>query len=478
MHQYTVNFSSIAIGTDMADWRPDLSTSDKPRYLAIADAIADDIGAGRLVIGDRLPPQRKLAKRLDLDFTTVARGYVEAQKRGLIQSKVGQGTFVRDKPRPRRLTSSLPPRPVDLSMNLPPEPDDPELIERMQAGADYVMRDIVSLLRYQGFGGTQADKDAASSWLGRRALVPAQERVFISPGAHPALLGILTILAKPADTVLCEAITYPGIRSIAAQLGINLVGLPMDGDGIEPQALTDACKKLKPKAIYLNPTLQNPTTLTIPDARRREIVAIVRRFQIPIIEDDAYGFIPEHGHGHSPFAAIAPDLTWHVAGLAKCVGAGLRAAYVVVPDTRSAWPFASALRSATVMASPLTVALVTRWIEDGTADTLLRFIRAETSARQKLAADILPKNSYRSDRLSFNMWVPLPGSWTRSAFVEHMRSTGIGVVASDAFVVSGAPPEAVRICIGGPPNRAQIKSALEYAAHALTESPALASAFL
>ena len=252
----------------------------------------------------------------------------------------------------------------------------------------------------------------------------------------------------------------------------------MDDDGIEPQALTDACKKLKPKAIYLNPTLQNPTTLTIPDQRRREIVAIARRFHVPIIEDDAYGFIHEHGHGHSPFAAIAPDLTWHVAGLAKCIGAGLRAAYVVVPDSRSAWPFTSALRAATVMASPFTVALVTRWIEDGTADTMLRFIRAETTARQKLAAEIMPKGSYRADLLSFNMWVPLPKPWTRSGFVEHMRSTGIGVVASDAFVASGNAPEAVRVCLGGPVSRVQVKGALEYTAHALTESPALASAFL
>jgi DNA-binding transcriptional MocR family regulator len=341
-----------------------------------------------------------------------------------------------------------------------------------------VLRDIASLLRYQGFGGTQADKDAASSWLGRRALVPAQNRIFVSPGAHPALLGILSILAKSGEVVLCEAITYPGIRSIAAQLGIALVGLPMDQDGIEPQALTDACKKLKPKAIYLNPTLQNPTTLTIPDSRRREIVAIARRFKLPVIEDDAYGFIPEHGHGHAPFAAIAPDLTWHVAGLAKCIGAGLRAAYVVVPDTRSAWPFASALRSATVMASPLTVAIATRWIEDGTADTMLRFIRAETSARQELAAEILPKGSYRGDPLSFNLWVELPAPWRRSAFAEHMRQTGIGVVASDAFVVGDPPPEAVRICIGGPSTRTQIRSALEYAAHALVETPALASPFL
>lgn len=221
------------------------------------------------------------------------------------------------------------------------------------------------------------------------------------------MVGIVSILAKPGETILSEAITYPGIRSIAAQLGVDLVGLPMDDDGIEPAALTDACKKLKPRAIYLNPTLQNPTTLTVPDQRRREVVSIARRFHVPIIEDDAYGFIPEHSHGHSPFAAIAPDLTWHVAGLAKCIGAGLRAAYVVVPDTRSSWPFASALRAATVMASPFTVALVTRWIEDGTADRMLRFVRAETTARQKLAAEIMPPDSYRADPLSFNMWVPV-----------------------------------------------------------------------
>lgn len=460
----------------MAEWTPDLSVSDKPRYLAIADAIATDVGAGRLAVGDRLPPQRKLAKRLDVDFTTVARGYVEAQKRGLIESKVGQGTFVRDKPKPRRNQQALPPRPVDLSMNLPPEPDDPELIERMQAGVEFVTRDIVGLLRYQGFGGTQADKDAASSWLGRRALVPAQERIFVSPGAHPALLGILTILAKAGDTVLCEAITYPGIRSIAAQLGIKLLGLPMDEDGIDVEALADACKKAKPKALYLNPTLQNPTTLTIPDGRRRDIAAVARRFGLPIVEDDAYGFIP--AHGHAPFASIAPDLTWHVAGLAKCIGAGLRAAYVVAPDTRSAWPFAAALRSATVMASPFTVALVTRWIEDGTADTLLRFIRNETTARQNLVSEILPHGLYKSDPLSFNIWVELPRPWNRAAFVEHMRQTGIGIVASDAFTVSGNPDEAVRVCLGGPITRPKLVGGLEYMAHALTESPALASAFL
>ena len=207
----------------MNDWMPNLAARDKPHYLAIADAIADDIRSGRLAASDRLPPQRKLARCLDIDFTTVARGYVEAQKRGLIESHVGRGTFVRPPARRRHSPMARHPEIVDLSMNLPPEPDDPELLDRMQDGLEAVGRDLVSLLRYQGFGGVQVDKDAASNWLSRRTLVPPHERLFITPGAHPAILAILALLAKAGDTVLSEDLTYPGARSIAAQLGLNLI---------------------------------------------------------------------------------------------------------------------------------------------------------------------------------------------------------------------------------------------------------------
>ncbi len=397
-------------------WLPDLTRSDKPRYLAIADVLSDDISAGRLAPGDRLPPQRKLAADLGLDFTTVARGYVEARRRGLITSRVGHGSFVATRGAARSAGTGGRLQPVDLSMNLPPEPTDPALLDRMREGLSEVARNIVSLMRYQGFGGSAQDKDAASAWLGRRALVPNQERLFISPGAHPALAGILQVLAKPGDVVLCERVTYPGIRAIAAQMGVNLIGLPMDQAGIEPAALAEAIQRYKPVALYLNPTLQNPTTLTIPERRRTEIAAVIRRERLPIIEDDAYGFIADHGP--PPFAAIAPELTWHVAGLAKCIGAGLRTAFVVTPDARSGWAFAAKMRAGTVMASPLTAALVTRWIHDGTADTLLRFVRSETRARQEMAKAVIPHAFVRSDPLSFNLWVELPPPWTRSGSSE------------------------------------------------------------
>jgi DNA-binding transcriptional MocR family regulator len=461
---------------NMHDWTPNLKTSDKPRYIAIADAIAEDIRSGRLTASDRLPPQRKLAHRLEIDFTTVARGYLEAQKRGLLESHVGRGTFVRRSTRRRHSPMARHPEIVDLSMNLPPEPDDPELLDRMQDGFEAVGRDLVSLLRYQGFGGVQSDKDAASNWLSRRALVPPQDRLFIAPGAHAALLGILALLAEPGNVILSEDLTYPGTRSIAAQLGLRLIGLPMDNEGIDAAAFAEACVRYNPKALYVNPTLLNPTTHTISEARRNAIAEVARRFAVPIVEDDPYGLLPTGGP--SPLAAVAPELTWHVAGLAKCLGAGLRVAYVVAPDVRSGWLFATAVRTATVMASPVTVALATRWIVDGTGDALLSAVRRESIERQRLATAILPRTGIRTDPIGFHLWVTLPAPWTRSAFVGHMRSTGIGVVASDAFATDGSPPEAVRVCLGGPPDRAAVRSALEFMAHAMAESPTLASTFL
>ncbi len=135
------------------------------------------------------------------------------------------------------------------------------------------------------------------------------------------------------------------------------------------------------------------------------------------------------------------------------------------------------MRANNVMASPLSAALATRWIEDGTADSILRFIRAEAAARQKLVAEILPAGSYRSDPISFNIWLPLTNGWTRSTFGSHMRNAGIGVVASDAFTVDGVPDEAVRVCLGGAIQKPELKGALEFMAHALEVAPEMAGSF-
>lgn len=460
----------------MNDWTPSLLGSAKPRYIAIADAIETDIAEGRLVAAQRLPAQRQLARLLGLDFTTVARGYGEAQRRGLIESRVGEGTFVIGAP----ILSSRPIPRVDagdFSMNMPPESDDMALWTRLSAGFEPITQDIARALRYQRFGGSDADKQAAVDWLGRRGVIAGLDRVFVVPGAHSALLAAMTILSKKErGVVLTEPLTYPGVKAIAEQLELQVVGVPVDEHGLLPDAFKAACHRHKPIALYLNPTLCNPTTRTMPIARRREIAAIAGANGIPIIEDDAYGIIPIEAA--EAFATVAPDITWHIATLSKCLGAGLRIAYVVVPDARSGWSFTSAVRTASVMVSPITASLATRWINDGTADAVLSVVRAESRERQKLVSSILPAELVTTDPAAFHFWLTLPSRWSRSAFVGHMASCGLGVVPSDMFVADGPLPEAVRVCLGGPVSRPTVRNALEFAAHALSESPARASGFL
>jgi DNA-binding transcriptional MocR family regulator len=167
-----------------------------------------------------------------------------------------------------------------------------------------------------------------------------------------------------------------------------------------------------------------------------------------------------------------------VAGLAKCLGAGLRLAFLVAPSARAALPLGAALRAATVMASPISTALATRWIMDGTAEAIGQFVRAESIARQRIVTEMLPPAMVRADPHGFHVWITLPEGWTRSAFASQGRSAGLGVVASDAFCVAGAPPEAARLCLGGPSTRAGIRQGLERLGHALEGAPALASTYI
>src|SRR5207245_9794263 len=79
----------------MTSWAPEIRQRRGPRYLAIAEALAEDAGAGRLRPGARLPTHRELAHRLGLTVGTVTRAYAEAARRNLISGEVGRGTFVR-----------------------------------------------------------------------------------------------------------------------------------------------------------------------------------------------------------------------------------------------------------------------------------------------------------------------------------------------------------------------------------------------
>lgn len=444
----------------MDNWPQRIDRSPNPRYLAIADCIAQDIKDRVLLPGDRLPPQRKLAQMLGLDFTTVSRGYTEALKRGLVETHVGRGTFVLAQQPVTNISDDRRAHAFDLTMNAPPEPTDPELLARMRAGLTAVSDDLVHLLRYQPPTGAQQDKEAASIWLSMRSMVPNLDRIAVTPGAHATMLAILFILAQRGDTLLCEDVTYAGFRKIARHLGLRLVGVAMDEDGILPDALEQAIARHGPKALYLNPTLHNPTTLTIPQHRRLEIATVLQRHNLPLIEDDAYGFILPGAP--PPLATSAPEQTWHVGGLAKCIGAGLRLAYTVAPSARAAFELETAIRAVSVMASPLSMALTTRWVLDGTADQIRRFIRAESAARQDIAAEILTDAEYRAHPNAFNVWLRLPEGVTCASLMAQMANHEIGILPGDDFAVDSDQSRYLRLCLGGRQGRDGLRRTLQH----------------
>lgn len=435
----------------MAQWQPTLQATGKPRYIEIAESIGADIKAGILAAGDRLPSQRNVAQQLGVDFTTVSRGYSEAVKQGYVESFVGRGTFVRatrenaEGPDPRRALEE------DPMMNMPPEPDDPDLVARMEQGLSLVSANLIPLLRYQSVTGSMQDRELAGQWMRENGLETTVDRLVITPGAHSSVLAVLTYLSEPGLSVLCEEVTYPGIRAIASQLGLRLIGVEMDEHGILPDALEKAIAAYWPSALYLNPTLQNPVTHTIPADRRQQIADILRRHDIPLIEDDACCFVASDAP--APISGLIPDLGWHIAGLSKCFGAGLRLALTTIPEGHSKGRFSQVLRTGNVMTSPISTALMSRWIEDGTARSLQSFVRKAASDRQALAAKILQGCEFRGQAEAFNIWLTLPEGTSRAEVLGRMTIRQIGIMPSDAFTVSGSPKEDLRVCLGGPITR-------------------------
>lgn len=442
----------------MTVWHPTIDRTAGPIYTGIANAISAAIASGELAPGDRMPPHRTLAIQLGVDLTTVTRAYSEARRQGLLEAVVGRGTFVRDQPAPA--VQGAEPSIIDLGMNLPPQAG-LGLPQQIQKGLSALLTGpgCLAALSYRTGAGTPRERAAGAAWLmpALGAVDPA--RIVVAPGAQPALLAVLGIVARRGDTLLCDELTYPGIRSIAAHLGIQLVGVTADAEGMMPAALVKAARTTAARAVYVVPTIQNPATTTLSPARRHGLANAARETGLRIIEDDAYGMLVSDPL--RALSAIAPEISYHVATLSKVLSPALRIAYVVAPDADTTAGLEAALRANTMMASPLLSGLATAWVHDGTAARLRDAIRGECRARQAIARDILPSDSFAAHPEGIQIWLRTPAGQGREQFVAKATRQGLALVPSDAFWVGrGDAPEAVRVSLGAPESQGHLRLAL------------------
>lgn len=439
-------------------WKPRLIETARMKYLGIVEALEADIRSGRVARGDRLPAQRAIAEALNVDLTTVTRAFNEARRRGLVAAQAGRGTFISET-LDGEADEQVHPL-IDLSMNIPSQPSEVDFRKVFPNGIAGVLgsqRGLLSL-HYQESTGAEPDRLAAANWLGKRIEGITTDRIVVTGGAQSALFALCELLLIRGDDIAAGAMTYPGLKAVAMQKGLVIRPLDMDERGIIPEALEKLCQERAPKALYVIPSIDNPTTATLPEDRRRSLVAIARKHGVVVIEDDPYApLLPDR---KVSFAELAPDITWHIATLSKCATPALRVAYVIAPNAGRALRLAGVLRATVLMAPPLMSALVSRWISEGALDELTRSIRSENAERQKLAALILGTTGFSADPHGHHLWLRLPEHWRAADFAEHADSAGVSIVPASAFATVAHPVEAVRISLGVAPDRGDLEDGL------------------
>ena len=448
-------------------WKPRIDRKQgrkAPLYLALADAIAVDVQAGKLRAGDRLPPQRELADALGVTVTTVTRGYAEAERLGLVSGEVGRGTYVRPPafaPFPAQHEGL-----VDLGTNaLLPLAHSGELSKTLAA---LVARtDPQRLFNYQPHAGLPEHRAVAAAFLQRNGVPADGANTILTSGAQHAMLVALATICAPNETVLCESVTYTGMRSLAHHLHVHLQGVAVDHDGLVPDALEDAALESGGRIVYCMPSIQNPTGSVMSKKRRKEIAAVATKLNLTIVEDDTYGFLTT---GATPLVSLIPDRTFYLTSLSKSVAPGVRLGFLRAPQN---WidRVVGAIFATTVTVTPLNAAVAAMWVQDGTVDRVIDWKRQEVRARQQLARTVFG-NKFGGAAESQHIWLPLPARWSAEDFTRAARQRGIVVTAGRDFAVERHdPPNAVRICLGPPAERTSLMSALTTLSEILGDAP-------
>ncbi|WP_175965818.1 PLP-dependent aminotransferase family protein [Burkholderia sp. BCC0322] len=418
----------------------------KSEYLKLADMIAADIADGTLRPGDQLPPQRNFADQRKIAVSTASRVYAELLRRGLVVGEVGRGTFVSGNAR-RGAAAPSEPRDVriDLEFNYPILPDQTTLIARSLSGLESAT-ELASALSQATSSGTPALRNVSAACLARDGWAPSPEQLVFTGNGRQSIAAAVGAIVPTGGRCGVESLTYPFIKGIAVRLGITLVPLAMDEGGVRPDAVLKAHREANLSAIYIQPAIQNPLGMTMNAARREDLLRVVEKLGIPVIEDNVYGFLDDE----PPLAALSPDHCVVIDSLSKKVAPGLTLGFVVAPRKLRETMMAS-VRSGGWTASGFAFAAAQRLMSDGTVAELARLKRLDAVARQKLAADRLSEFNIQTNGKCFHLWLTLPAHWRSQALVAAAARRDIALTPSTTFAASpGHAPNAVRLALAAP----------------------------
>jgi GntR family transcriptional regulator/MocR family aminotransferase len=329
---------------------------------AIYRQIRDSILDGRLQSGNALPSSRELARRLQVSRNTVVVVFERLRAEGFVETRVGAGTFVSERVRPRAQggprTSSLRPRSVWSEL--------PEGIDLSASRAEFDFRPgipdasrfsfaawrarITRQLRPRAIGagtligaaGHPALRAAIARYIGvSRAVRATADEVLVTSGSQQAIDLITRVLLEPGDTVVIEDPGYPLPRRLFQAYGARVVGVEVDDEGLMVDRIPDGTR-----LVYATPSHQYPLGMTMSMARRQALLAWAEKADAAVIEDD---YDSEFRYGGRPLETLqsldGSGRVLYVGSFSKSLLPTLRLGFLVAPE-----PLHSALRKAKQLA--------------------------------------------------------------------------------------------------------------------------------
>jgi DNA-binding transcriptional MocR family regulator len=446
------SFTNSSDGRDATAWINRVETLRGPRYLAILACLEDAIRTGELRAQTRLPPQRQLATLLGLTVGTAGRAYAIAAERGLITGETGRGTFVSDNPfgggdgsisplrgglaDVGRLRAELPVSPperqlIDLALPAVPSPKVSAIVRdalRELAEGDR----LLSLRKYVTYRAQPHHLQTAARWIAGLGIEADADRIVVVAGANQGLAATILSNIVRGESVLTDALTYPGLKVLAFNYGWRLEPLERDEEGILPDALERAALEGRGRIVYLQSELHNPTTAVMRLDRRRIIAEIARRYDLVLIDDHAA--LSELTSSITSLTALAPERTFAIVGVGKSVSASVPAAYVVTPP---GWRerFEQQARDRYFHVSPLGPEIMSHLIESGAIAEVAGAYRSAIAGRCSLLRTHLPDADFAADARAFFVWMRLPPHWHSSDFASAAVLNGVTVAAAANFAV-------------------------------------------
>ena len=420
------------------NWKPKLEKTNQPLYLSLVDQLEKDITDGVLLPGTKLPPQRELADFLDINVSTISRAFKLCEKNGLLSGAVGSGTFVSyDVNANIFMTPDHASHLVEMGSMMP----ETEAISKVEIIAllqkMMIEPDFEKLLQYGSLEGKAWQREAAVKLIEKSGHKTTADLLLPASGGQNAIAAILAGLFQPGDRIGTDPLTYPGMKSAAKMLGIQLVPIKHENHEISEEGLLYACKNENIKGIYIIPNYQNPTTHIMSEDCRKMIAHIAKEKNLIVIEDGINSLLME-----KPLPAVAsyaPEQIIYIVSLSKAVAPALRLAYIVTPKHYKN-DLKTALYNINISQSVFLMELASRMIASKNVDKLVDERRQRIKKRNALVNKYLLGYELIGDDEVIFRWLILPEGMDAEQFQAMAFEKGVKVYAAERFTVGKTKP--------------------------------------